>query len=207
MDSLRVWGMLFRECNDMWRASCPGSANPGCQERTHPGLSAGANLPTNRASRAGSWGFTLIEMTIVALVIMIIVAIAVPFVIQYMRMYKVGIASRNVATALQRARYLATSDNTCAEISIRNDQSMIDILEYNPDGTGEPQPKGLVTLPQDINISPNAPRKIAFDGRGVITPLPKESPVIEVDGVNGFFSTVTVALTGQVTVSGMAQRK
>jgi hypothetical protein len=146
-------------------------------------------------------------MAIVAMVIMIIVAIAIPFVIRYMRMYKLGIAGRNVATALQRARYLATSDNTRAEISIRKDQSMIDILEYDRDGTGEPQQKGLVTLPQDINISPNAPRKIGFDGRGVITPLPKESPVIEVDGVDGFFSTVTVALTGQVTVSGMAQKK
>jgi len=124
-----------------------------------------------------------------------------------MRMYRVGIGSRNVATALQRARYLATSDNTRAEISIRPNEPMIDILEYNPDGTGEPQKKGLVTLPQDITISPNAPRKIAFDGRGVITPLPKESPVIEVDGVNGCFSTVTVSLTGQVTVSITTPRK
>jgi len=146
-------------------------------------------------------------MAIVALVIMIIIAIAVPLVIQYMRLYRVGIASRNVATALQRARYLATSDNTRAEISIRRSEPMIDILEYNPDGTGEPQQKGLVTLPPDIIISPSAPRKIAFDGRGVVTPLPKESPVIEVDGVNGCFSTVTVSLTGQVTVSGTAQRK
>jgi len=84
---------------------------------------------------------------------------------------------------------------------------MIDILEYSPDGTGTPQQKGLVTLPPDIRISPDAPNKIAFDGRGVITPLPKQSPVIEVSGVNGCFSTVTVSLTGQVTVSNIATRK
>jgi len=145
-------------------------------------------------------------MALVALVIMVLVAIAVPMLIQYMRMYKVGVASRNVATALQRARYLATSDNTRAEVSIRAGQSMIDIMEYTADGSGDPLPKGLVTLPPEISISSNAPRKIAFDGRGVITPLPKESPVIEVDGVNGFFSTVTVSLTGQVTVSGTARK-
>jgi Tfp pilus assembly protein FimT len=151
-------------------------------------------------------GFTLVEMALVAMVIMIIAAVAIPMVIQYLRVYRVGLASRNVATALQRARYLATSDNTRAAVSIRSNESMIDILEYSPDGTGEPQQKGLVTLPADISISPNAPRNIAFDGRGVVTPLPKESQVIEVDGVSGFFSTVTVSLTGQVTVSGTTKK-
>jgi len=162
---------------------------------------------TRAALGPGNKGFTVIEMAIVALVIMIVVAIAIPFVIQYMRLYRIGIAGRNLATALQRARYLATSDNTRAEISIRRDEGMIDILEYNPDGTGAPQQKGLVTLPPNIRISTNAPSKIAFDGRGVITPLPKQSPVIEVDGLNGCFSTVTVSLTGQVTVSNIATRK
>ena len=194
--------MLFRECNHMWhRATAsvtvegPGDAHLSFSE------------PGSKRIRSSDQGFTMIEMAIVALVIMIVIAIAVPFVIQYMRMYRVGIGGRNVATALQRARYLATSDNTRAEISIRNNQGMIDILEYNPDGTGEPQKKGLVTLPPEITISPNGPQKIAFDGRGVITPLPKESPVIEVDGVNGWLSKVTVSLTGQVTVSGASRQQ
>jgi len=196
--------MYFRKCNDRWRPRAASDAGSSGDTR----LESPAAQEGRRTTRPlGSYGFTLIEMAIVALVIMIIIAIAVPLVIQYMRLYRVGIASRNVATALQRARYLATSDNTRAEISIRRSEPMIDILEYNPDGTGEPQQKGLVTLPPDIIISPSAPRKIAFDGRGVVTPLPKESPVIEVDGVNGCFSTVTVSLTGQVTVSGTAQRK
>lgn len=198
--------MLFRECNHMWQATRTDRTQT---ERDRLLATSGTQGPNsaNAPCCPYSRGFTLIEMAIVALVIMIIVAVAIPMVIQYMRMYRVGIAGRNVATALQRARYLATSDNTRAEISIRNNQGMIDILEYNPDGTGEPQQKGLVTLPPDISISPNAPRKIAFDGRGVITPLPKMSPVIEVDGVNGCFSTVTVSLTGQVTVSGTTERK
>jgi competence protein ComGC len=196
--------MLFRECNHRWhRAAASLVAGLGAaplQPRTDRG-DCGQNVrPSDR-------GFTLIEMAIVALVIMIVIAIAVPFVIQYMRMYRVGIGGRNVATALQRARYLATSDNTRAEISIRNKEGLIDILEYNPDGTGEPQKKGLVTLPPEISISPNGPQKIAFDGRGVITPLPRQSPVIEVDGANGWLSTVTVSVTGQVTVSGAARQR
>jgi len=199
--------MLFRECNHMWQAEWPACMHPDCRlDAEHQKPAAWPNQ-IRAAHLPGNGGFTVIEMAIVALVIMIVVAIAVPFVVQYMRLYRIGIAGRNLATALQRARYLATSDNTRAEISIRRDEGMIDILEYNPDGTGTPQQKGLVTLPPDIRISPNAPSKIAFDGRGVITPLPKQSPVIEVDGVNGCFSTVTVSLTGQVTVSNIATRK
>jgi competence protein ComGC len=184
--------MSFRECNRMCQTG--EVANATSSEVPHP------------ACCRNKSGFTLIEMAIVALVVMIVIAIAVPMVVRYMRLYRVGIAGRNVATALQRARYLATSDNTRAEVSIRSSDAMIDILEYTPDGSGDPQQKGLVTLPPDVNISPSAPRRIAFDGRGVITPLPKESPVIEVDGVSGFYSTVTVSLTGQVTVSGTNQK-
>ena len=201
--------MLFHDCNDMWHRARPSVA---AGSRDNPQLTCRAACRVAGGKRvqnvvSSDTGFTMIEMAIVALVIMVVIAIAVPFVIQYMRMYRVGIGSRNVATALQRARYLATSDNTRAEISIRNKEGMIDILEYNPDGTGEPQPKGLVTLPTEVSISPNGPQKIAFDGRGVITPLPKESPVIEVDGVNGWLSTVTVSVTGQVTVSGASRQR
>jgi len=189
----------------MWHRARRTAAGESLDDRHLTCRGAGGKRVQNVLS--SDTGFTMIEMAIVALVIMVVIAIAVPFVIQYMRMYRVGIGSRNVATALQRARYLATSDNTRAEISIRNKEGMIDILEYNPDGTGEPQPKGLVTLPTEVSISPNGPQKIAFDGRGVITPLSKESPVIEVDGVNGWLSTVTVSVTGQVTVSGASRQR
>jgi len=200
--------MLFRECNHMWQAESLRCVRAGPRREADRQKPAARAKQIRTAYLAGSGGgFTLIEMAIVALVIMIVIAVALPFVIHYMRLYRLGIAGRSLATALQRARYLATSDNTRAEISIRRDEGMIDILEYSPDGTGTPQQKGLVTLPPDIRISPDAPNKIAFDGRGVITPLPKQSPVIEVSGVNGCFSTVTVSLTGQVTVSNIATRK
>jgi type II secretory pathway pseudopilin PulG len=191
----------------MWQRGEPVVLGKQWMSKSYPDGSVDGLDNTQGARRSDRAGFTLVEMAFVAMIILIVVAVAIPRVIQYIRMYRVGIASRNVATALQRARYLATSDNTRAEASIRRDAAMIDILEYSADGTGEPLQKGLVTLPPDIIISPNAPRKIAFDGRGVVTPLPKESPVIEVDGVNGFFSTVTVSLTGQVTVSNITQRK
>jgi prepilin-type N-terminal cleavage/methylation domain-containing protein len=148
----------------------------------------------------GQSGFSLLEMAIVLMIIAITAAFAVPPVLNYMRMYRLGVAARNVATALQRARYLATSNNTRGGIEI-DSANQIDIIQYDPSGGAQNTNAGLVTLPLDITISPASPRQIAFDGRGVVTPVPLENPVIEIDGAFGYYSTVTVSPTGQVTVS------
>lgn len=142
----------------------------------------------------------MIELAVVFLIIAIIAAVATPQVLNYMRAYKLGVAARNVATALQRAKYLATSNNTRAGIVIAQAER-IDIEQYDPEGKTEPQLKGIVLLPNEIRITTPAPIKIAFDGRGVVTPLPKESQIIRIAGAGGYFTTITVSVTGQVTVS------
>ena len=157
-----------------------------------------STLNMNRGSRQR--GFSMIEMAVVLLIIAVIAAFVVPQVIVYMKMYRLGVAARNVATALQRARYLATSDNKRAGINISEAQR-IDIEEYDSEGLAEPQKKGLVILPEGISISGDAPRKVAFDGRGVVTPLPRESPTIRINGADGYYSVVTVSPTGQITIS------
>jgi prepilin-type N-terminal cleavage/methylation domain-containing protein len=145
-------------------------------------------------------GFSVVEMTVVLLVIAIIAAFVVPQIVVYMKMYRLGIAARNVATALQRARYLATSDNKRAGINI-SELQRIDIEEYDSEGLAEPQKRGAVILPEGIAISGESPRKVAFDGRGVVTPLPKESPTIRINGADGYYTVVTVSPTGQITIS------
>jgi prepilin-type N-terminal cleavage/methylation domain-containing protein len=145
-------------------------------------------------------GFSLIEMSVVILIIAIVAAFAVPQVIAYMRMYRLGVGGRNVATALQRARYLATSNNTRAGILV-SELQRVDIEQYDSEGKAAPQNKGAVHLPEGIAFDSDAPKEIAFDGRGVITPMPKDSPIIRINGVNGYYLFVTVSPTGQVTVS------
>lgn len=120
--------------------------------------------------------------------------------INYMRRYRLGVASRNVATALQRARFIATSNNARAGVFIP-ESSRVDIEQYDPLGKKEPELKGSILMPEGISIATSAPQQIAFDGRGVITPLPKQSPAIRINGANGYFMIVTVSPTGQVTVS------
>jgi type II secretory pathway pseudopilin PulG len=148
----------------------------------------------------------MIEMAVILMIIAVIAAFVVPQIITYMRMYRLGVASRNVATALQRARFLATSNNKRAGVFIPGAQQ-VDIEEYDPLGKAEPQVKGSVFLPEGITISSDAPKQIAFDGRGVVTPIPKGSPVIRINGANGYYTIVTVSPTGQVTISDAVREK
>ncbi len=139
-------------------------------------------------------------MAVVLLIIGVIAAFVVPQVIAYMRMYRLGVGGRNVATALQRARYLATSNNTLAGVSVAELQRVTK-EKYDPMGRTPPQNMGMVQLPGGVSVSSDAPKQIAFDGRGVITPMPKESPTIRLNGSDGYYLFVTVSPTGQVTVS------
>jgi len=145
-------------------------------------------------------GFSMIEMAVVLLIIAIVAAFVVPQIISYLRMYRLGVGARNVATALQRARYLATSNNTRAGVLVAETQR-VDIEQYDPLGNEEPKNRGTVILPEGVRLDPEAPKQIAFDGRGVVTPMPKESPSIRVNGADGYYLVVTVSPTGQVTVS------
>jgi prepilin-type N-terminal cleavage/methylation domain-containing protein len=160
----------------------------------------------DNSSRKGQQGFSIIEMAIVFLIIAILAAIAIPQVLNYLKRYRVGVASRNVATALQRARFLATSNNKRAGINIAEERN-VKIEEYDPDGKLEPMLKGSVFLPEGVAISSDAPRQVAFDGRGIVTPMPKESPKIRLNGDSGYFQVVTVNATGQVTVSDMSREE
>jgi prepilin-type N-terminal cleavage/methylation domain-containing protein len=163
-----------------------------------PHRTAGGIAARGSAER-GETGYTIIEVVVVLMVMAIAAAFVVPQVVNYMRMYRLGVAARNVATALQRARYIATSNNTRAEIAVR-DSGMIDIIQYDTQGNTEPKDVGMVVLPNGIAVSPDAPRNIAFDGRGVLTPLPAQSPTIQINGSSPFYSVITVSPTGQVSV-------
>jgi prepilin-type N-terminal cleavage/methylation domain-containing protein len=155
---------------------------------------------TASRTRAGQRGFSLIEMVVVLLIIAVVAAFVVPQIMSYMRMYRLGVGGRNVATALQRARYLATSNNTLAGVFVAG-LERVDIEQYDPEGKAPPLNKGAVNLPTGITVASDAPKQIAFDGRGVITPMPKESPAIRINGSDGYYLFVTVSPTGQVTVS------
>lgn len=134
------------------------------------------------------------------MVIAIFAAFVVPQVMAHMRRYRLGVAGRNVATAVQRARYLATSNNSLAGIFVAESQHL-DVEQYDPEGKTAPTKAGGVNLPPGFTFAKDVPKQIAFDGRGVITPVPKDSPSIRINSSDGYYVNVIVSPTGQVTVS------
>ena len=142
----------------------------------------------------------MIEIAVVLLIMAIAAAFVVPQVINHMRAYRLGVAARNVATALQRARFLATSNNTRAGVVVA-ELNRIDIEQYDADGIQQPENKGVIHLPETVLLTSDGPRAVAFDGRGIVTPLAAENSVIRLNGANGYFILVTVSPTGQVTLS------
>lgn len=134
------------------------------------------------------------------MIIVIVTAFVVPQIVSYLKMYRLGVGGRDVATALQRARYLATSNNTLAGVAF-NEPQHVDVEQYDPEGKLPPQDRGAVQLPDGVTVGSDAPKQIAFDGRGVIAPMPKQAPSIRINGADGYYLFVIVSPTGQVTVS------
>jgi len=157
-------------------------------------------LITGSGTRRSERGFSIIEISVALMIIAVVAAFVVPQIMSYMRMYRLGMSGRNVATAIQRARYLATSNNTLAGIVVSDSQS-VDIQQYDPAGKEAPQNRGGVQLPQGVTMDAEAPKQIDFDGRGVISPMPRESPSIRINSTDGYYLFVVVSPTGQVTVS------
>ena len=157
--------------------------------------------PSHTANtRRNARGFSLIEVAVILMVITIVLAFVVPQAISWMRMYRLGVGSRDVATALQRARYLATSNNTRAALTIQAAQR-VRIEQYGQMAGAEAQVLTAIELPNGITIDEQAPRQIAFDGRGVVTPMPSENVTIRVNSTDGYYQVVVVSPTGQVTLA------
>ena len=71
----------------------------------------------SHANRRQEQGFSLVEMLIVVAIIMIMSAISLPSIGQYMRNYRISGAAQDVASQLQAARGKAISSNTNAGVS------------------------------------------------------------------------------------------
>ncbi|HJQ25031.1 MAG TPA: GspH/FimT family pseudopilin [Blastocatellia bacterium] len=155
-----------------------------------------AQAKTDRRAR----GFSLIEVAVILMIIGIAAAFIVPQALAWMRLYRLGVGSRNVATALQRARYLATSNNARAAINITAAQRLR-VEQYGQLAGAEAQVLTSIELPNGITIDDQAPRQVAFDGRGIVTPLPNDNVTIRVNSTDGYYQVVVISPTGQVTLA------
>lgn len=144
-------------------------------------------------------GFSLIEVAVIVMMIGIVAAFVVPQALAWMRLYRLGVGSRNVATALQRARYLATSNNTRVAVTVP-EARVLKIEQYGQLAGAQADVKATIEMPSGVSIDEQAPRQVAFDGRGIITPMPDENVTIRVNSPDGYYQLVIISPTGQVTL-------
>src|SRR5258707_14476082 len=91
-------------------------------------------------------GFSLIEIAVVLMILAIVTAFVVPQIVSYMRMYRLGVGGPDLAKALQRARYLATSNNTLPGVAF-NEPQHVDGEQYAPAGKLPAQNRDATHLP------------------------------------------------------------
>ena len=108
--------------------------------------------PSHRCRSQG--GFSLVEMLIVVAIVMIMAAVALPNIGQYLRTYKIRGASRVVTGDLQSARSKAIMSNTNAGVSfvVVDADSYRIVQEDLPTGPPNEQLGPLKDLPAGIEF-------------------------------------------------------
>ncbi len=133
----------------------------------------------SRASQAR--GFSLVELLIVTVVILVVLAIVTPGILRTMATYRLNSAAVNVANMLQRARYEAIKQNTIVRCRGNATTVWVDLNNNGVPDSNEPQfvlprdiqwvnPGGSVPDSASMNLGPTQQPTgvIAFDSRGAV---------------------------------------
>jgi prepilin-type N-terminal cleavage/methylation domain-containing protein len=139
-------------------------------------------MPTIRTRESG---FSMIEMTIVCVIMLVIAGIAVPNIFQTFRNYQLDAAGHSVASLLQQARIQAVKTNLPAYVNytnasagnmafVTNDPANMTYAAGNPDVQLSPAvtfqntPPDHAQLDAYINATPQvATVSIGFNARGL----------------------------------------
>jgi prepilin-type N-terminal cleavage/methylation domain-containing protein len=168
-----------------------------------------------RARKSGEKGLSLIELTIVTLIIAIVIALAIPVVANSIRAYNLRSAAERVAERLAGGRALAMAKNRSITISfdLSHNQYGYDFTPLGaPDGspdTSDPddptQTYYAETLPSGITITSTTGAVSLTNGKGVTYTSRGELPIgasqadIALSNSRSAM-TVSVNLRGQVWV-------
>lgn len=117
-------------------------------------------------NRRNEAGFSLLELVVVILIVMIVAGMVIPSVMQTWYDLELRAAGSSVSDLMQRDRILSAKNNQTYPVGYRVDQGVTEVfIDLNADGvweTGEP----IVELPRRIAAASGAPS----GGSGVPTP-------------------------------------
>lgn len=97
-------------------------------------------------------GFTLLEASVVVLVIGFIVGFATPKFVNAMREYRVSMATRQLTDLIHRAKTQAVSDNRGVTLRVDTATNRIGLVVVDTDGVTELRTE-YVKLPQGVTFS------------------------------------------------------
>ncbi|HEV2298919.1 MAG TPA: GspH/FimT family protein [Candidatus Acidoferrales bacterium] len=176
-----------------------------------------------RPKRKAEIGFTLIEVTVSVVVMMIIAAIAIPSIMQGWNSYRLTSAADSVAGLLERTRFEAIHKNgrlSCVAAQVGG----LWVVAIDENGNGQPDPTepqvdlpgpatfvGAGVAPGPASMGPSYAAAIVpngsltFDARGTVFPNPgAPPPYVTYIGIPNQptygFRAVTVTAMGQVKV-------
>ena len=100
----------------------------------------------------GTAGFTLVEVTVSTLVLLILAAIAIPSILHSLRIYRLSGAAQNVALLLQLARYDAIRGNTTVNFRTQTVNNVVYAwIDLNGNGVRDAT-EPTVQISSDIQI-------------------------------------------------------
>ena len=170
--------------------------------------------------RASTRGFSHVELMVVAAVMLVLAAIAIPRVSGVVQTYRVGADARSIASQLTLARISAGSQNTDARINFNNctaGSTTYQLEIYNQSSsayqtqggvtnlsTGVSYGYGSITTPVGSQTSiTNSPCYIKFNSRGLPVDAsgnPTANYTIYVINNQNLCFAVTVLLSGRIQV-------